>query len=190
MQNVHGGHFIGCPVDNELYDVRFVFHIFCSADQHIGRINGIFLRRQLVDTDSVFQDLSRFQGHGRIDGKTTVKSVPQPLRTQDHIRVRILHMDNGIPVFVGAADLLGCCNGSGDNVFPRLAVGGITYGIVHRCYLHIRFGRQCLIGVVSLLVLHLVGRFFLTILCGLAYTISGRLSIALSAFSGLGHVGM
>ena len=99
-------------------------------------------------------------------------------------------MDNGIPVFVGAADLLGCCNGSGDNIFPRLAVGGITYGIVHRCYLHIRFGRQCLIGVVSLLVLHLVGRFFLTIVITLAYTVYRRLSISQFTSSGLGIVGM
>ena len=185
MQNVHGGHFIGCPVDNELYDVRFIFHIFGCADQHIGRINGIFLRRQLVDADSVFQDLSRFQGHGRIDGEPAVKAVPQPLCTQDHIRIHIIHTDNGISVFVGAAYLLSRCNGSGDNVFSRLAAGDVICGVVHHRYLHIRLGRQCLIGVVSLLVLHLIGRFFLTTLCGLAYTINGSVPPRVIAFFGI-----
>ena len=50
--------------------------------------------------------------------------------------------------------------------------------------------RQLPAGTVPHGVLHLVGRFFLTISNSLAYTINRRLSIGLSAFGGLVDVGM
>ena len=77
--------------------------------------------------------------------------MPQALCTQNHIRVRIIHMDNGIPIFVGAADLLCLCNGSGNNILSHFAVSVVAHDIIHCCHLHIRLGCQCGVGIIPCL---------------------------------------
>ena len=68
----------------------------------------------------------------------------------------------------------------------------IPVRVPHLAVLEIRLLglRQLPAGTVPHGALHLVGRFFLTIVITLAYTIYRRLSIALSASGGLGIVGM